>query len=75
MVWKSIPSQLAKENKKFVYGNIKHGARAKEFEMAIAWLVDSGLIFKINRASKPAIQILFGYTRCHYYSGQKIWSI
>ena len=58
MVWQSIPSQLAKENKKFIYGAIKQGARAKEFEMAIAWLLDSGLIFKVNRASKPAIPLI-----------------
>ncbi len=53
MVWKSIPSQLAKENKKFIYGVIKEGARAKEFELAIQWLIDSGLLLQSYRISKP----------------------
>ncbi len=52
MLWNSIPSQLAKENKKFVYGVIKKGARAKEFENAIQWLVDAGLIYKVIRVNK-----------------------
>lgn len=58
MIWQSIPSQLAKENRKFIYGVLKHGARAKDFEMAIAWLIESGLIYKINRASKPALPLV-----------------
>ena len=58
MVWQSIPAQLAKENKKFVYGLLKKGARAKEFELAIAWLLDAGLLHKVNRISKPAIPLL-----------------
>ena len=58
MIWQSIPSQLAKENKKFIYGMLKQGARAKDFEMAMAWLIDSGLIYKINRASKPALPLI-----------------
>jgi predicted AAA+ superfamily ATPase len=57
MVWKSIPAQLSKENKKFIYGLIKQGARAKEFEIAIAWLMDCGLIHKVNRVSKPALPL------------------
>ena len=44
MVWQSVPSQLAKENKKFIYGAVREGARAKDFEMAIQWLVDAGLV-------------------------------
>ena len=52
MVWNSIPSQLAKENKKFVYGALKKGARAKEFENAIEWLLDAGLIHKVHRTKK-----------------------
>lgn len=43
MVWRSIPSQLAKENKKFVYGILREGARAKDFELAIEWLCNCGL--------------------------------
>lgn len=52
MLWNSIPAQLAKENKKFIYGLIREGARAKEYEVAITWLIDSGLIYKINRIKK-----------------------
>jgi len=58
MVWQSIPSQLAKENKKFVYGIIREGARAKDFEIAIQWLVDCGLIIKIHRVSKPGFPLI-----------------
>jgi predicted AAA+ superfamily ATPase len=57
MVWDSIPVQLAKENKKFIYGVIKEGARAKEFEIAIQWLVDAGLLHKVNSVSKPALPL------------------
>ncbi len=48
MLWNSIPSQLAKENKKFLYGLIKEGARAKEYEYALIWLADCGLVHKIH---------------------------
>jgi len=58
MVWECIPTQLAKENKKFIYGVIKEGARAKDFELAIQWLVDSGLLHKIYSISKPAIPLV-----------------
>ena len=54
MVWNSIGMQLAKENKKFFYGQIKKGARASEFELAIQWLRDCGLVHTVNRVSKPA---------------------
>ncbi len=57
MVWESIPAQLAKENKKFIYGLIKEGARAKDFELAIQWLVDSGLLHKVYNVSKPALPL------------------
>lgn len=52
LVWDSIASQLAKENKKFIYGAIKKGGRAREFENAIQWLLDAGLIYKIPRVKK-----------------------
>ncbi|MHB1922073.1 MAG: DUF4143 domain-containing protein [Chitinophagaceae bacterium] len=52
-----MPAQLAKENKKFIYGVIKQGARAKDYELAMSWLIDCGLIHKVNRASKPAIPL------------------
>lgn len=54
-VWNSIPGQLAKENKKFIYGQIQKGARAKDFELAIQWLTDCGLIHKVHRVSKPGL--------------------
>lgn len=54
LVWNSVGLQLAKENKKFFYGQIKKGARASEFEIAIQWLTDCGLIHTVNRISKPA---------------------
>lgn len=57
MVWNSIPMQLSKENKKFFFGKIKEGARAKDFELAIEWLQDCGLITKVNKVSKPAVPI------------------
>ncbi|MGN0325760.1 MAG: ATP-binding protein [Lachnospiraceae bacterium] len=57
MVWNSIPMQLAKENKKFFFGKIKEGARAKDFEIAIEWLLDCGLIKKVYNVSKPAIPL------------------
>ena len=58
MLWESIPSQLSKENKKFIYGVIKHGGRAKEFELALAWLTDCGLVYKVQRISKAAIPLV-----------------
>ena len=57
MVWKSIPSQLFKDNKKFIYGALRQGARAKDFELAIEWLVDSGLLYKVPRCTKPALPL------------------
>ncbi len=57
MVWQSIPSQLGKENKKLVYGVIREGARAKDFELAIQWLTDCGLLLKSHRVSKPGIPL------------------
>ena len=57
MVWNSIPAQLAKENKKFIYGAVKKGGRAKEFEVAIQWLVDAGLVHKIYRSKTPEMPL------------------
>lgn len=48
-LWNNIPTQLAKENKKFIYGLIKEGARAKEYELALSWLIDCGLVYQVNR--------------------------
>ena len=58
MVWQNIPAQLSKENKKFVYGVMKEGARAKDFELAIQWLVDSGILLKSHQISKPAMPLI-----------------
>ena len=57
MLWNSIPSQLAKENKKFIYGQIREGARAKEYEASLLWLSDCGLIHQINRVTKPNLPL------------------
>jgi len=57
MLWSSIPSQLAKENRKFIYSVIKKGSRAKDYELALQWLIDCGLAYKITRISKPGIPL------------------
>ena len=57
MVWNSIPSQLAKENRKFIYGLVREGARAKEYETAIMWLSDCGLVHKVNRVRVPHLPL------------------
>ena len=57
MLWNSIHAQLAKENKKFVYGLIKKGARARDYELALSWLTDCGLVHKVTRVSKPGIPL------------------
>lgn len=57
LIWKSIPSQLAKENKKFIYRVVKEGARAREYEAALQWLCDANLAYKIYRSSAPGLPI------------------
>ena len=57
MIWNNIPSQLAKENKKFIYGLIREGARAKEYETAIMWLADCGLVHKISRVNSIGLPL------------------
>ncbi len=57
MLWNSIPSQLTKENKKFIYGLIREGARAKEYEMALLWLTDCGLVHMVNRVTAPSLPL------------------
>lgn len=57
LLWKSVPAQLAKENKKFIYGAVRKGARARDFEVAIQWLMDSSLIYKVARVSTPALPL------------------
>lgn len=57
MLWNSIPSQLAKENKKFIYGLIREGARAKDYETAIMWLCDCGLVHKVSRVNTVGLPL------------------
>ncbi len=57
MIWNSIPSQLAKENKKFIYGLVREGARAKDYEAAIMWLSDCGFVHKISRVNTAGIPL------------------
>jgi predicted AAA+ superfamily ATPase len=57
MLWNSIPAQLAKENRKFIYGLIKEGARAKEYELAMTWLTDCGLVHKVHRVTAPSLPL------------------
>ncbi len=57
MLWNSIPSQLAKENKKFIYGLVREGARAKDYETALMWLSDCGLVHKVSRVNAAGIPL------------------
>ena len=57
MLWNSIPSQLSKENRKFIFGLVRKGARAREYEMAMSWLIDCGLIHKVTRITKPGMPL------------------
>lgn len=57
MLWNSIPAQLAKENKKFVYGLVREGARAKDYETALLWLSDCGLVHRVSRVNAPGIPL------------------
>lgn len=59
MVWQSMPSQLVKENKKFIYGVAKPGSRAKDFEIAIQWLMDAGLVYKAERVNEAKMPLKF----------------
>ncbi|MGL5958080.1 MAG: ATP-binding protein [Phocaeicola sp.] len=56
-IWQSLPSQLARDNKKFLYQTVRPGARARDYENALQWLVNAGLVYKINRISKPALPL------------------
>ena len=57
MLWNSLPSQLAKENRKFIYGLVREGSRAKDYEVALSWLTDSGQISKVNRVTKAGVPL------------------
>lgn len=56
-LWNNIPTQLAKENKKFIYGLVREGARAREYEIALSWLIDCGLIYQINRVNNSKVPL------------------
>jgi len=56
-IWSSLPSQLSRENKKFLYQTVKPGARAREYEDALTWLVNAGLAYKIHRVTKPGLPL------------------
>ncbi len=57
MLWNSLPSQLSKENRKFIYGLVRQGARAREYEMALQWLSNGGLIYKVSNVSAPRVPL------------------
>ncbi len=59
MVWNGIPAQLARDNKKFIFGAVKKGARAKDYETAIQWLVDAGIVVVVNRVNKAVLPLKF----------------
>ena len=56
-LWNNIPTQLAKENKKFIYGLVKEGARAREYEIALSWLIDCGLVYQVNRVNNCKVPL------------------
>ena len=56
-LWHNIPTQLARENKKFIYGLIKEGARAREYEIALSWLIDCGIVYQVNRVNNCKIPL------------------
>lgn len=57
MLWNSIPAQLSRENRKFIYGLVRHGARAREFELALSWLCDYGVAARVSRVTKPSLPL------------------
>jgi len=66
LIWKSIPDQLAKENGKFVYGHVKPGARAKDLEDAMQWLISAGMVYKVIKIEKPSMP-LSAYSNASYF--------
>jgi len=66
LIWNSIPTQLARENKKFVFGHAKAGARAKDFEDALEWLVDAGLVYKVRKTSVPKVPLAMYADNTHF---------
>jgi predicted AAA+ superfamily ATPase len=66
LIWESIPAQLARENKKFLYRDVKSGARAREYENALNWLVNSGLVYQVYRANLPGLPLASYQERDHF---------
>lgn len=66
LIWNSIPDQLAKENGKFIYGHMRTGARAKDYEDALQWLLSAGMVYKVNKIEKPFIP-LSAYASQNYF--------
>ncbi|MDR0442288.1 MAG: ATP-binding protein [Treponema sp.] len=66
MLWNSLPAQLAREKKKFVYNDMKSGARARDYENALSWLVKSGLVYQINRVNHPGLPLISYQEREHF---------
>lgn len=66
LIWGSIPDQLAKESRKFVYGHVKPGARAKDLEDSLQWLISSGMVYKVSKIEKPSIP-LSAYANQNYF--------
>ena len=66
LIWRSIPMQLARENKKFIFGHVKEGARAKDLEDALEWLVDAGLVYKVKKTNNPQIPLAMYNDNTHF---------
>jgi predicted AAA+ superfamily ATPase len=66
MIWNSVPAQLAREKKKFLYADVKQGARAREYENALQWLINSGLVYQINRVNLPKLPLISYQEREHF---------
>jgi predicted AAA+ superfamily ATPase len=66
LIWNSIPAQLAKDNSKFLYKEVKQGARAREYENAVRWIINSGLVHQVNRISKPNLPLISYQEREHF---------
>ena len=66
LIWSSVPEQLSKENRKFIFGHVVSGARAKDLEDSLQWLIDAGLVFKVRLLSRPSIP-LSAYTKHNFF--------
>ena len=69
LLWRNIPAQLAKENRKFIYSALKSGARAREYEAALQWLDDAGMIRRVFRASPPRPVVVHHHHGGRHHTG------